>query len=278
MGDGRHGLPLPGAHALVTGASRGIGAAIAEALAGRGARVSLVARSAGPLEALAARIGASAHPADLTDPAALRGVVGQAEEAFGPVDVLVNNAGVDAADPLPALDADALERLWRLNVVAPAELCRQVLPGMRERGRGHVVNVSSMAGVGTLPGMAAYGASKAALTHLTSGLRHDLRGSGVGTTLVEVGIVKPTEMATHVLEHPWSGPAFRRLYALRVMSDTGTDDLAGRVARAVESGRRHVRLPRRLAPFAMLAEAPRRLVEALMLGVRPGTRSGGAPG
>lgn len=265
-------MRLAGAHVLVTGASRGIGAALAETFAAWGARVSVVARSEAPLGALAERIGGVAHPADLTDRASLRGLLARAETALGPVDVLVNNAGVDAVGALHDLDADALERLWLLNVVAPAELCRQVLPGKLARGRGHLVNVSSMAGVAALPAMAPYSASKAALTHLTSGLRADLRGTPVGTTLVEVGVV-PTDMAATLLDHPGSGPAFRRLYRLGLMSDTALPELAEATVRAVAARRRHVRLPRRLTGFAMIAEAPRRTAEVLTLGVRAGGRS-----
>src|SRR5680860_157373 len=193
-------MDLTDAHVLVTGASRGIGAGLAREFHAKGAKVTLVARSAGPLEELAAELGGTAITADLVDPAAREGLISRVEEQAGPVDVLVYNAGIDATGPFTELPADALSRLVALNVLTPMELSRQVLPGMIERGRGHVLMISSLAGTAALPGMAAYASSKSALTHFTAGLRADLRGLPVGTTVVELGLV-PTEMKDDVLEY-----------------------------------------------------------------------------
>jgi len=129
-------LALLGAHVVVTGASRGIGAALAGELAGRGARVTLVARSEMPLKALAAEIGGVAVVADLADPSHLDGLVARIEAGAGPVDVLINNAAVAVVNRLVDQSADDIRQSFALNCVAPAELCRQVLPGMLARGRG----------------------------------------------------------------------------------------------------------------------------------------------
>jgi short-subunit dehydrogenase len=259
-------MDLQGKRAVVTGASRGIGAAVAERLARAGARVAVVARSVGPLQELADRLGGSAYPADLTDRAELRGLVDRIEADGGPVDLLVNNAGVDATADFTMQTADDVEALYRLNLVAPVELCRQVLPGMLARGRGHIVNVSSLAGVGAFPGFATYGSSKAGLSHFTAGLRADLRGTAVRTTLVELGPV-PTDMLSDAKAYEPTGRSFRRMYRLRVLVDVPAEQVAGAVVDAVLGGRRHVRLPRRAAALAMLAEAPRRATEWVLTGV-----------
>ena len=259
-------MELDGAHVLVTGASRGIGAGLARAFAAAGATVTPVARSAEAIGQLAAELGGTPIAADLTDSAALRGLIARAERAVGPVDVLVNNAGIDETGPLTGMGADALERLLALNVLAPMELTRQVLPGMIERGRGHIVNMSSLAGTGALPGMVAYASTKAALTHFTSGLRADLRGLPVGTTVVEVGLV-PTEMREAVRGNPPTDAAFRRFYRLGLLTDTPLDRLCSHIVVAVQRDRRHVRLPRRAWAFSALAEAPRRLTEWTLGGV-----------
>jgi short-subunit dehydrogenase len=260
-------MEIDGAHVLVTGASRGIGEGLARAFAAAGGRVTLVARTAAAVEGLAAETGGTALVADLAGADGRAGLIARAEEASGPVDVLVNNAGVDATGALSAIDPADLERLVAVNVLAPMELTRQALPGMIDRGRGHVVNMSSLAGTAVLPGMVAYAASKAALTHFTAGLRADLRGLPVGTTVIEVGLV-PTEMRASVVAYPPTAAAFRRLYRLGVLTDTPLDRLCAQAVRAVADDRRHVRLPRRAWAFSALAEAPRRLTELTISGVR----------
>src|SRR5437660_1369684 len=132
-------MELAGRRVLITGASRGIGQALAERFAAAGARVALVARSEGPLKELADRLGGTAHPADLSDPEQLTSLVERVEGDGGPIDVLVNNAGVDNVGFFTHVSSDDVEGLYRLNVIAPVELCRQVVPRMLDRGRGHVV-------------------------------------------------------------------------------------------------------------------------------------------
>ena len=262
-------MRLDGAHVLITGASRGLGAGLAREFAGQGARVTLVARSAEAIDALAEELGGTALAADLLDPAQLDGLVARAEEAAGaPVDVLVNNAGIDATQPLERFTHADLARIAELNLVVPMELSRQALAGMVDRDRGHIVNISSLAGTAVLPGMAPYAATKSALTHFTSGLRAELRGLPVRTTLVEVGLV-PTDMRDSVLAYEPTAAAFRRFYRLQLLCDTPLERLCRATVKAVAADRRHVRLPRRAVGFAMLAEAPRRMAEWILAGVRP---------
>lgn len=265
-------MRLDGAHVCVTGASRGLGEALAREAAARGARVTVVARSEEPLRRLAAELSATAVVADLADRATLAGLVARVEaEAGAPVDLLVNNAGIDATGGLAEADPEELARLVHLNLLVPVELCRQALPGMRERGRGHILNISSLAGTAALPGMATYAATKSALTHFSAGLRAETRGEPIGVTVVEVGLV-PTDMRAAVVGYPPTARAFRRLYRLGVLCDTPVDRVVPAALTAVERGRRHVRLPRRALLFPLLAEAPRRIVEWLTAGIDPRAR------
>ncbi len=260
-------MELSGRRVLITGASRGIGQALAERFTAAGARVALVARSEGPLKELAARLGGTAHPTDLGDRDAVAGLIDRIEAEGGPVDVLVNNAGVDMTGSFLKATADDVEALYRLNLITPVELCRQVVPRMLGRGGGHVVNVSSVAGVAAFPGMALYASSKAGLSHFTAMLRLDLRGLPIGVTLVEPGPV-PTEMFEASFGYQPTNESWNRTFGMHLTAEVPPATLAGAVVDAVARGKRHVRLPRRLAPFALLAETPRRVAELILTGIK----------
>lgn len=262
-------MELSGKRVVITGASRGIGEGLATAFAHAGARVALVARSEAPLRALADRLGGSAHPADLTDPAARSGLIAAVEAAGGHVDVLVNNAGTEVAAPIDRQAAVDVSDVFQLNLVAPVELCRQVLPGMIGRGSGHIVNVSSQAGAVAFPGLSTYASSKAGLSAFTRGLTLDLHGTGVGTTIVEIGTVS-TDMLARLDQPGAYAPtvrSFDRTYALHLQRRLSVDEVAAAVVAAVRSGAGAVRLPRRAMAFSLLAAAPQRLASALMLGI-----------
>lgn len=260
-------MQLVGAHVLVTGASRGIGRLVAEQAAARGALVTGAARGEQPLRELAQRTGGHALPVDLADPAARAGVVQRAEGLAGqPVDVLVNAAGADAVGSLLTSDEQTLAGLFELNLVAPAELCRQVLPGMVARGRGQVVNVSSGFSTVVTAGLAPYCASKAGLSHFTAALRQELSGTGVGTTLVELGPVK-TVMYADLLQDRLTGPALRRLMRLRLATEVDPHDVAQQLCEAVEHRRPHVVLPKRMVPVVAFTWLPRRAADLLLAGL-----------
>jgi short-subunit dehydrogenase len=256
---------------LITGASRGIGEAIAERAAAAGATVALVARSTGAITALAERLGGTAHPADLTHPDEVATLVERVEADAGPVDVLVNNAGVENAGDVLAADPEAADALYRLNLLAPIRLTRDLVPRMLDRGAGHVVNVSSMASVVTTPGLVDYATSKAALSRFTAGLELELRGLPVAFTTVEIGPV-PTDMLAHLSDHAPTEAAFRRLGRLQLIIDVDRVDVADAVVEAVEHERHRVRLPRRAAPFAALAEVPQQVANVLLRGIHPRAR------
>jgi short-subunit dehydrogenase len=260
-------MELAGRRVLITGASRGIGQALAERFTAAGARVALVARSEGPLKELADRLGGTAYPADLADREQLHGLIGRVEADGGHVDVLVNNAGVDLTGSFLTNASDDIDFLFRVNLLAPIELCRQAIPRMLERGGGHVVNVSSYAGTAVFPGLVPYSSSKAGLSQFTAGLRADLRGMPIGTTLVELGPI-PTEMLDHVDDYSPTSGSFERFYKLRLLVDVPKEKVAADVVDAVRKGRRHVRHPKRAMAFPLLTESPRRTVELFLSGVR----------
>jgi short-subunit dehydrogenase len=260
-------MELAGKRVLVTGASRGIGQALAERFTAAGARVALVARSEGPLKELADRLGGTAHPTDLGDREQVAGLIERVEADGGPVDVLVNNAGVDLTGPFVAHTDDQIEFLYRVNLITPVALCHQAIPRMLALGGGHIVNVSSYAGAAVFPGLVAYSSSKAGLSHFTSGLRADLKNKPIGTTLVELGPI-PTEMLDHVNDFQPTRDSFDRFYKLRLLVDVPRQKVAQDVVDAVRRGRRHVRHPKRAMAFPLLTEAPRRTVELFLAGVR----------
>lgn len=224
--------------------------------AAAGATPALVARDGVGLAQVAALTGGVPLAADLSDPAAVRTLWSRAEAAVGPISVLVNNAGVVDAGNFTQSDDSTIERTIQVNVLAPMHLCRDAVRSMQARGGGHLVNMSSLAGVATVPGLAAYSGSKAALGHVTRVLALELSGQPIGTTLVELGPV-PSDMLRHVKGHLPTERSFRRTYRLGLLVAIPAGTVASATVEAVRSGTPHVRLPRRAAGSALLAEAPR---------------------
>lgn len=185
--------------ALITGASRGLGAALAEFLAGQGGRVIITARGADRLDAVAHELEArggqvTAVPGDVNDPAH-REELARAVREYGRLDLLVNNASELGPSPLRTLEdtpLDALDRVLATNVVAPVAIVQAVLP-LLERSRSLIVNISSDAARGGYPGWGGYGASKAALDLMSLTLAGELRARGIGVVSVDPGDMN-TEM------------------------------------------------------------------------------------
>jgi len=180
---------LPGKVALITGASSGIGAATAKALAREGMRVALLARRKGRLEALAGEIHlqggyALVCPADATDSAAVEAVVQRALDQWGRIDLLVNNAGQGLCAPFMATTAAELRALLEVNLISILTMTQAVLPEMLKAGSGHIINVSSVVGRRGVPLRSAYSATKFALVGLTECLRQELKGTGIHVSLV----------------------------------------------------------------------------------------------
>lgn len=178
---------LHGVSAVVTGASRGIGRAVASALAAAGAQLFLMARSADDLERVAAMIGgrAVAVPCDVTNAEAVRRAVQTiGEHRAGGPSVLVNNAGVFSLGPLESTDPTLFEQTLQANLLAPFRLLRAFVPLMRAAGHGHVITIGSVADRRISSGNGAYSASKFGARALHEVLREELRGSGIRATLV----------------------------------------------------------------------------------------------
>ena len=174
-----------GRHALVTGGGRGIGAAIARALTGAGAAVTVLGRDPAPLGALVVAGGAAGHvTADVTDDAALAAALAAAERARGPVDILVNNAGAAESASFARTDRALWDRMLALNLTAVYAATRCVLPGMAGRGWGRVVTVASTAGLTGYPYVAAYVAAKHGAVGLTRALAREMARSGVTVNAV----------------------------------------------------------------------------------------------
>ncbi|MBV9577719.1 MAG: SDR family oxidoreductase [Chloroflexi bacterium] len=180
--------------ALITGSSQGLGLAIARVFAERGIGLILTARHAEPLELarrdLAELTRVIAVPGDVVDPAHVERLVAAGLETFGSIDILINNASELGPTPMPELidlDPDAFVRTLDVNLVAPLRLIQHVLPAMRTRGEGLVINVTSDAGLEAYPTWGGYGASKAGLEHLSRVLAAELEDSSVRVFVVDPG-------------------------------------------------------------------------------------------
>ena len=183
-------MNLGGRTALVTGASGGLGQAIARSLVRRGASVVLTARRTDVLESLAAELGGRAVACDLSDRASVERLV---EEA-GPVDVLVANAGIPASGAIDSFSLEEIDRAIDVNLRAPMVLARLMCDGMAERGGGQIVFVSSLSGKAGTAGSSIYAATKFGLRGFAQGLREDLRPRGVGVSTVFPGFIRDAGM------------------------------------------------------------------------------------
>jgi uncharacterized protein len=183
-------LRIRGATILLTGATGGLGRALAEELAARGAHLVLTGRRTTELEALARRTGGRPIVADLADPAAVEALAATA----GPVDVLVANAAVPASGPLLDYSPAEVDRVLAVNLRAPIALAHRLAGPMVERHRGHLVFLSSLSGLVASPGNTLYSATKFGLRGFAFGLRQDLGASGVGVSVVSPGFVRHAGM------------------------------------------------------------------------------------
>jgi short-subunit dehydrogenase len=191
--------------ALVTGASRGIGTLIARDVASYGGHVVLSGRSTEDLQSVTARLAAAGAdvsfvPADLTQPGSAQALAENIEAERGSIDLLVNNAG---GDPLREFDTMTLEenlRILQLNLIAPLALTHAALPGMLRRGRGHIVNISAMAGRVSFPYTEAYAAAKDGLIGFTRVLRSDYHARGVSASVLILGAIRGAGQGQRMLD------------------------------------------------------------------------------
>ena len=241
---------------IVTGASRGIGAAVAGAAAEKGARLGLIARSAGDLEAVLGGLGgrAGAAVADVGDADGLAAAIAELEHDLGPADVLVANAGIGAYGAFADIESDEIERLVNVNVLGTIHAIRAVLPGMISRRAGHLVTIGSIAGRIGSPFEALYSATKFAGVGLTEALAVEVEPYGIG-----VSIVNPGPVETNF------GEARGHPYDRERPKPVAADVVAKAVVDAIEKNKREVYVPRSFGT----AVAIRHLVPGLL---RWGTR------
>ena len=183
---------LSGKVALVTGASGGIGGAVARALHGRGASVALSGTRTAPLEALAAELGerVAVTPCDLSDLAAVDALPGQAEKALGSLDILVNNAGVTRDNLFMRMKDDEWDQVIAVNLTATFRLCRASLRGMMKRRWGRIISVTSIVGVTGNPGQGNYAASKAGLIGMSKSLAAEVASRNITVNCVAPGFIE----------------------------------------------------------------------------------------
>ena len=182
---------LSGKTALVTGASGGIGGAIATALHGAGATVGLSGTRTEPLEALAARLGERAHvlPCNLSDLDAVEVLPKQAVEAMGGLDILVNNAGITRDNLFMRMSDEEWQSVLNVNLTATMKLCKGVMRGMMKARRGRIVNISSVVGATGNPGQANYAASKAGMVGMSKSLAYEVASRGITVNCVAPGFI-----------------------------------------------------------------------------------------
>ncbi|MEW6032884.1 MAG: SDR family NAD(P)-dependent oxidoreductase [Bacillota bacterium] len=261
---------------IVTGASRGIGRAIADRLAAEGSLLVLVARSAGG-GGQGQGEGEGDGPAprwvtgDVVDPDTARKAVAAALESFGRLDAVINNAGLGLRAPVWRIAPEDLRYVLDVNLIGPLNFIRAAVPPMVERGRGLIVNVSSAVARRPVPSLGGYAATKAALLSLSETLRMELSGTGV-----EVLSVLPGSVETGFKSAARGEPYPERPGAVRLEPT----DVADRVVRAMAAGRREVAVLSRSERLALLAGrvAPGLVEKALLRRYGGGGSPGDGPG
>jgi len=242
---------LHGKVAVVTGGGRGIGKAIALALTSEGCRVAIGDVDAGSAEAAATELGGETLGLhlDVTDLPGYSAFLDEVERRLGPIDVLVNNAGIMTVGPFAAEEDATVVRMLEINLHAVIHGTREAVRRMTPRATGHIVNVASSAGKSGFPNLATYCATKHGVVGLSEAVRAELRGTGVEISVVMPNIVK-TELSAGLVETP----AFK---------NSTVDDVADAVVEALRFGRFDVFVPKSIGPtWAILNLVPRRARDA----------------
>ncbi len=253
----------PGMRALITGASRGIGAALARELAGSGLVVGLAARSTGDLDALVAALPGSGHVAlecDVASRASVEAAVARFVAKTGGLDLLVANAGITHYEPFLQAPVEAAERMTQVNWLGTVYTLHAGIPPMVAQGSGHVVVVSSGAALRSFPSAAVYGATKAAQRALAEALRHELAGTGVGLTTVY-----PGEIATSLHDHEKDRMPEWYRGGPNAASPAG---LAHAIAAAIDADARALHYPPMVRVLGVLNNTVPRAADALLRRLR----------
>jgi short-subunit dehydrogenase len=246
---------LRGRNALITGAAGGLGGYIARALAAVGVNLVLSDLQEAPLDELIAElqgvgVEVESVPADLMERDEAEGLVARAEDALGPLDILVNNAGLEFSGPFLERTGDEIEGLTRVNLLALMLLTRSAMPGMLERGRGHVVNIASLAGKISFPYLATYGASKHGVVGFTACLRAEYGEGPVGFSAICPGFVSRVGMFGRIQERVGEPPPVIRTVPPEAVGEA--------VVTAIRSNRPEVIVQPGVRPLILLSTlAPR---------------------
>ena len=251
----------PGTRALITGASRGIGRALAEALAARGATLGLAARSTGELEALADALAGEHHvlECDVAERASVEAAVNGFAHAAGGLDLVVANAGITHYEPVLEQSVEHIEQMTQINWLGTVYTVKAALGHLIEGG-GHIVVMSSGAGLRSFPSAAAYGATKAAQRMFAEALRHELDGTGVSVTTVY-----PGEIATSLHEHEKARmPAWYKGGGAAAPAEA----LASRILKAVEADRRDLHFPVLVKVLGIVNGLSPRVADAMLRRLR----------
>jgi short-subunit dehydrogenase len=266
-------LPLAGKNVLVSGGSRGLGLEIARVLVARGARVAIVAREAEELDRAVQILREGAAPeavvvaeaCDISESGAVATLLERVRTRLGPIDALVNNAGLIEVGPLDSMTVADFERAMSLHYFAPLELMLGVRPDMRARGGGRIANVASIGGVISLPHLLPYSGSKFALVGLSRGMRSELSGEGIFVTTVVPGLMRTgsprnaTFKGEHQKEYAW----FKLADSLPGIS-ISSRRAARRIVNALEYGESEVVLGRAAQAAALAAGVAPGFVAAVL--------------
>ena len=245
---------LRGRNALITGAAGGLGGYIARALAAEGVNLVLSDLSEAPLDELIAElqgvgVEVESVPADLMERDEAEGLVARAEDALGPIDILVNNAGLEFGGQFLERTADEIEGLTRVNLLALMHITRSAMPGMFERGRGHVVNIASLAGKVSFPYLSTYTASKHGVVGFTASLRAEHSEDPVGFSAICPGFVSRVGMFGRLQERVGEPPRMVRTVPPEQVGEAVVTAIRGdRAEVIVQPGARPLILLSALAP------------------------------
>jgi short-subunit dehydrogenase len=256
-------VKLSGAHAVVVGGSTGVGAAVVRALSAAGARCSVIALPGDDLEKIVAEVGGTAIGLDLADFDALDGVIGRAEAANGPVDVLVCNAAVSPSGPFQNYTAAQVRDSTMINMISQMELVRQVLPGMVERRRGTITTTGSLSTEVSMIHLGLYVPGKAGLTKFATDLQSEVRDYGIRVFTFLLGSVKGTALANKAIEDPVVDFIERRAGDAGVLTP---ERVAKRMVEVIGSDQKSalITIPKLAAPLVQFRHLAVRLTDPLM--------------
>ncbi|HEX6117441.1 MAG TPA: SDR family NAD(P)-dependent oxidoreductase [Solirubrobacterales bacterium] len=262
-------MEIAGNNALVTGAAGGLGRYICRALAAQGANVVVSDLDGGALDARAKEVAGfgtrvEAVAADLAKQGERRGLIEQAERALGPIDLLVNNAGVEFVGPYAEAPLSQIDLITKVNLLTPMELTRIALPGMLERRRGHVVNIASLAGKASLAYFHTYNATKFGVVGFTHAIRHELSGEPVSTSVICPGFIAREGMYGRVEDYV-------EQHGGNPLGASPPERVGAAVVRAIREDQAEIIISRRpIRPLIALASvAPK---AAIWLNEKAGTR------